>query len=243
MSWHYSQALEAAYLAANYSDGKPSAQWSTTSTPEASLSQDKMTDALTRSLFGTMCKPSTENLGADLLTWYLADSHAKTSVRLVMSLGLQVHEVDCGSTWRELSMRYNLNSSLLKTHQCLWEEDLEPSSVTLPQWGITQGGLFWEQTTLGVITSANGVGYWLTPLKSGTQAGQKAYMKLTELVGMAEGYRPKYYDVPGMEDRPVFTGRVNPEWQEWLMGWPMGWTDETRGLATDRFQSWQRQHG
>jgi site-specific DNA-cytosine methylase len=32
-----------------------------------------------------------------------------------------------------------------------------------------------------------------------------------------------------------------PMWVEWLMGWPLGWTD-LKPLAMDRFQSWQQQH-
>ena len=35
--------------------------------------------------------------------------------------------------------------------------------------------------------------------------------------------------------------RLNPEWVEWLMGWPLGWTD-LKPLATDRFREWQQQH-
>ena len=40
----------------------------------------------------------------------------------------------------------------------------------------------------------------------------------------------------------VIGGSLNPEWVEWLQGWPIGWTD-LRPLATDRFQEWQRLHG
>ena len=36
--------------------------------------------------------------------------------------------------------------------------------------------------------------------------------------------------------------RLNPEWVEWLMGWPIGWT-ELRPLGTDRFREWLQQHG
>ncbi len=35
---------------------------------------------------------------------------------------------------------------------------------------------------------------------------------------------------------------LNPEWVEWLMGWPIGWTD-CAPLETDRFQRWLRSHG
>lgn len=36
-------------------------------------------------------------------------------------------------------------------------------------------------------------------------------------------------------------GRLNPEWCEWFMGWPMGWT-ELKPLETGKFQGWRRQH-
>jgi hypothetical protein len=37
-------------------------------------------------------------------------------------------------------------------------------------------------------------------------------------------------------------GSLNPRWIEWLMAWPIGWTD-LRVLAMDKFQSWLRAHG
>lgn len=40
----------------------------------------------------------------------------------------------------------------------------------------------------------------------------------------------------------VVSGQLNPEWVEWLMGWPIGWTD-LKPLATDKFQEWLQQHG
>ena len=37
-------------------------------------------------------------------------------------------------------------------------------------------------------------------------------------------------------------GQLNPTWVEWLMGWPLGWTD-LKPLATDKFPQWLRSHG
>jgi hypothetical protein len=37
-------------------------------------------------------------------------------------------------------------------------------------------------------------------------------------------------------------GKLNPMWVEWLMGWPLGWTD-LNPLAMDKFQKWLEQHG
>lgn len=37
-------------------------------------------------------------------------------------------------------------------------------------------------------------------------------------------------------------GKLNPEFVEWLMGWPIGWTG-LEPLAMDKFRRWLRQHG
>ena len=45
----------------------------------------------------------------------------------------------------------------------------------------------------------------------------------------------------GLETLPTKTARLNPNWVEWLMGWPIGWTD-LKPLETDKFRSWLQQH-
>jgi len=37
-------------------------------------------------------------------------------------------------------------------------------------------------------------------------------------------------------------GQLNPNWVEWLMGWPIGWTD-LKPLEMDKFQEWLSLHG
>ena len=37
-------------------------------------------------------------------------------------------------------------------------------------------------------------------------------------------------------------GSLNPTWVEWLMGWPLGWTD-CAASATDRYRQWCDSHG
>jgi hypothetical protein len=36
-------------------------------------------------------------------------------------------------------------------------------------------------------------------------------------------------------------GQLNPDWVEWLMGWPIGHTD-LKPLATGRYREWLQQH-
>lgn len=38
------------------------------------------------------------------------------------------------------------------------------------------------------------------------------------------------------------TGQLNPDWVEWLMGWPIGWTD-LKPLGMDKFRKWLELHG
>lgn len=40
----------------------------------------------------------------------------------------------------------------------------------------------------------------------------------------------------------IVGGSLNPTWVEWLMGWPLGWTD-CDASATVRFRQWLRSHG
>ncbi len=43
----------------------------------------------------------------------------------------------------------------------------------------------------------------------------------------------------GVQTQPT---TLNPDWVEWLMGWPIGWTD-LKPLATDKYRLWLQQHG
>jgi len=45
-----------------------------------------------------------------------------------------------------------------------------------------------------------------------------------------------------MELNAVAGGALNPMWVEWLMGWPLGWTD-CGASGMDRFRQWCGSHG
>jgi len=40
----------------------------------------------------------------------------------------------------------------------------------------------------------------------------------------------------------VVGGTLSPMWVEWLMGWPVGWTD-CDALVMDKFRQWFDSHG
>ena len=170
MSWLFSQALVAAYSEASCSDGEQSALSNTTPTPQAFLSRDKTMDAWSRFPSGMTCEPLTESRGEELLRSYLAASLAPTSVPPARALESLASSQDCGAKWRELSARYDRNTSSWKTARCLLSEDLPWSSVTLPKWGMMRAGELWERTMSALHTAEIASGYWATPQANGQMA-------------------------------------------------------------------------
>jgi hypothetical protein len=343
MSWHFSRALVAEYLVENSWDGEPSVPLSGNPTPQAFLSPDRMTAFSHLSRFGMTFKPLTESLGAAVLMWCLAASRVRTSHVLERGLESKESGLECGSTWRESSVKYCLASSGWKTHRCLWEEDLEWSSLTLPKWGMMRNGVLWERITPELRTNETESGLWrtptahewkntgystqihlsdqvrpsqvknpkkaaamwrtpsandpgvsaerLVPIEGGTpggmnrhfdkHTGRMAQIGLIQQVRLREMWPTPQCDdaknsgknqtrrqtlaskvwafpTPTATDaikggnvsaRPgamglseTLGGQLNPPWVEWLMGWPLGWTD-LKPSGMDKFQVWCDSHG
>jgi hypothetical protein len=60
---------------------------------------------------------------------------------------------------------------------------------------------------------------------------------------LAEGKRAQQGQLPNAVAMTGETGgQLSPTWVEWLMGWPLGWTD-LKPLETDKYRQWLQQHG
>ncbi|MCI8210716.1 hypothetical protein AUC61_14350 [Pseudomonas sp. S25] len=298
MSWLFSQALVAEYSEATCSGGEPSAPLSVMPTQHKFWRNDKTMEPSQLSRFGLTCAVLTEDHGADLLTWFLADSRVRTYQLPGMVQGSMGQGPGSGVKWRESSARYDLKRCTWKTHLCLWEEDLPWSSVTLPKWGMTRSGALFQHPTLERPISGTGFGLlptpvawdsrrgdcpserarrsprlvtaamlWPTPTvhgnhnhnQPGSSSSKNAGWGLssavkqwpTPVASMAKGSSPAALTRKSGADRSndrldhaVMAsdgGQLNPQWVEWLMGWPIGWT-ELKPLAMDKFREWQLQH-
>lgn len=271
MSWFYSQALVEEYLGASCSDGEPSVQSNGSSTQQAYCAPDKMTGFSRLSQFGMTYKPLTASLGKELLTLYLAGFHARTSAQQDAGQVLTESEAGCGEKWHASFTKYDPDTRLWKTHQCLLLGDLEPFSETWPQWGLMRDGECWEQLTLEQTIRGTESGLsesWPTPRSCSAMAAtitpesawnEKRNPNLETIVGQRMWPTPQASDNrdrgnmsnPSIQRRVAIgkqimlsqsvhptSGQLNPDWVEWLMNWPIKWSD-LNGFNKQEFQRWQ----
>lgn len=262
MSWLFSQALVEASSAATCLDGEPSAPLSGSPTQLAYLPPDRMTAFSRPSRSGMTFRPLTDDLGAAVLTWCLEASRARTSAWPAKAQELTGNDQACGATWRGSLARFDPATSSWRTAQPSLLEDLGESSVIWPRSGMTAGGQCWELPMSGHRISGTGSGLsetWPTPRACSAMAANIT----PEAIAKAEDRFPNLETVVARRMWPtpnagnekwggtmqewggsqnwvrkempeLASGALNPTWVEWLMGWPLGWTD-LKPLATDRF--------
>jgi hypothetical protein len=109
----------------------------------------------------------------------------------------------------------------------LWDEALPESSVSLPGWGMLQGGYVWEPVTSEPTTKGFGLGLFPTPM-TGSEKWSGTFQ---EGGGSFNKWRETWLGVQS----------INPGFWEELMAWPIGWTD-LRPLERAKFQSWLQLH-
>jgi len=269
MSWLFSQALVEEYSEGISLDGAQSAQSSGSHTQQAYCAPDKMTAFSRLSRFGMMYKPLEESRGEELLTLYLAAFRVPTFPLQETEQESKESNQECGEKWHGLLARFDQDTHLWRTVQCSLLEDLNESLQTLPQWGMTVGGELYLLPTLVQNTNENESGLSLVPTPTSSTGGANHNSPSTlagkrytmNLAGFAQKYpsrnmwgTPKAQDSRhALRDRGKGNlgeqvsglhngGKLNPTWTEWLMGWPLGWTD-LKPLVMDKSHSALQPHG
>ena len=203
--------------------------------------------------------PLMDDLGRALLTWFLAAFRARTSAWPARGPVLTAPDPACGVTWRASLARFDPDTSSWRTAQRSFFGDSDESSVIWPRSGMTAGGQCWELPMSEHRISGTGSGLWPTPTvcgnynrkgasaSSGDGLATAVRMWPTPNSGndkwggtMQEWGGSKNWVRKEMPD--LATGALNPTWVEWLMGWPIGWTD-LQHLEMDRFRQWLHSHG
>jgi hypothetical protein len=131
----------------------------------------------------------------------------------------------------------------------LWPTPTTQDNVQVRGMGAAAGKPT-RGTTLG-----GAVRYWPTPVAYDTSSRTTTYAQ----GGTPLSYAVKFWPTPTCQDvknngapsqktrntpplNAAVGGSLNPMWIEWLMGWPLGWTD-LKPLETDKSRSVLPQHG
>lgn len=236
MSWLFSQVLAEEYSVGTSLAGEQFAQLNVMPTPHKFSRNDKTMEFSDLSRFGLTYAALTESRGEELLTSFLAGFHARTLVQMAMVPASTGAAPGYGQKWRESSVKYDLNLSVWKILHGL-EEKVSPwSSVTLPKWGMTASGSVFQHRTVERPMKETGCGLW--PTAKATIRGDCPSERLRRTPDLPSAIKMR--PLPDGSE-PLQDGQLNPQWVEWFMGWPIGWT-ELKPLAMDRFREWQLQH-
>lgn len=205
---------------------------------EKSSCNGNATESSQNSQSGTMCELSTANRGAEKSIAFAEVSPAKTSRQQAKARASTEREAAYGASSLVLLAKYDRDTRLWKTLQCSFLGDSEECLETFPKSGIMRGGVLWELTTWAHPTAVSESGFWRipTPLASDGSKPQ-ANCKVRHLRNSKFGARR--YSVPYWILKN-YNMRCTPTMSEWLMGYPISWTDSAP-LATDKFRSWRQQ--
>jgi hypothetical protein len=183
------------------------------------------------------CGPLTADHGAGVLTWWLEASHVRTSASRETATALTASAAACGPSSSASFAKWDQGALKWRTAQGSLLSD--PGSTefweTWPKWGSMRNGECWERPEWAPPMNGTASGSWPTPvacMSKGSSPGA-----LTRKNGRSRARDRLDHAVMATDGGPL-----NPEFAEWLMGWPIGLTD-LRPLATDRFQQWQQLHG
>jgi len=234
MSYVYLPEQVEDFLDQDCLDGDLSATSKTTYTASKSSKPVSETDTSTTRPSGTTLEHSTGIPGLDAWILLLPAFHASRFHLQDNEKQIKTSAI-CGQIPSELLAKYDQDLHFWKTSQRCFLSLMDISDKyleTWPRWGMTLAGDAYELWMQAHRMRETGYGLkrnhketFATPCASDSR-------------GMKHKPTPQYPDLR----HTVAGGLLNPEWTEWLMGWPTGWTD-LKPLAMDRFQEWLDLHG
>lgn len=178
----------------------------------------------------------TESLGLAVSSSFAVDSPAKTLAVPGRGLGSTGNEAAYGERFDGWFAKYDPATSSWRTCQLSLEGGLSEFSGSWPRAGMTQSGTAYQLAPLVPHTAETECGLWPTPAAEGWR-NEGAVIKIgrrvseglvswADAVAMIGGRHPAIRTWKGSPEKAT-PGKLNPEWEEWLMGYPMGWTAAT----------------
>lgn len=255
MSFIFSREREAESLEESCSAIDASEPSRSIPTPSKSCSPGSGTDCYRSSpCSATSASSMLDPTAAELTSW-LAAFPARTSAELAAAPESKESKVASGWKWHASFAKWSPDTSSWRTRQCSLLGDSEEFSETWPRWGSMRDGECLAHTTPELPTSEKGSGFWPTIRASDGERGGRGdllqavrgnanshYRMWSTPVASDTGHRKKKYAQGGTALSMQAGGPLNPDWTEWLMGWPIKWT-ELAPSGTDKFLAWRLSHG
>ena len=272
MSWHYLRVQEEESLQDICSGGEQLPPLKSKITHAEFYCNGKLMDSYLDSLSGTTYEHSMESLGEEKSMSSQAVFHAKILVPQEKEQELQVQNHQCGQRWQGWFAKFDQNMFLWKTPQCSLLGDLDLYLETWPRWGLMRDGECWEHRTLEQTIKEIVFGFepkkiipppppphiyiWTTPtahMSKETNAPSEHRRNTPTLTAQVNQRWPTpdasahKYRLSGNSQQSnslmaLAGGKLNPDWTEWLMGWPPGWTD-LKPLVMDKSHCARQPHG
>lgn len=149
-----------------------------------------------------------------------------------------------GGRFAEPFAWYDHGSRCWRTWQRCLIEGWERYSEAWPRSGMTRNGIAYRLPTLAPLTDVTACGFWQTPVaddaveRSVGKYNSRGEPKLSAQVKLYPTPAARDYRAPNKktyaergggkkgEQLPnAIGGLLNPTWVEWLMGYPLGWTE------------------
>jgi hypothetical protein len=169
------------------------------------------------------------------------DFPARTSVSLDAVPGLAGNAADYGLSSPDLLASYDPDTFSWRTSQGSLFEEWELFSATWPRAGMTRNGTAYRLPPSAPHIYERGSSFWPTPIADSASGRTTPYSQGGVPLQVAVRWRtPQAGEGNGGGQDPekrkagghsvylrdqVGPGQLNPLWVEWLMGFPIGWTD------------------
>lgn len=190
----------------------------------------------------------------DVLTSFLADFPVRTLVAPAIERASPVRDQGYGKSSHGWFARLSPFQSGWKTPQISLLGGSESFSETWPRWGSMHDGACYLRPTLAPTISVSASGSLLPTLtvngnhnkpypgkKSGYGlATAIALLPTLTTIGLNGGSNSRRATAKRGEP-PTHVGPLNPDWCEWFMGFPVGWTAFT-ALGMPKFHEWRLAH-
>lgn len=265
MSWHYLPELVGGSSAENSSDGERSARSRSTRIAGKCSSDDNGTACSTCSRSGMTFEHSVDDAGVEVWMLFLPASLVSHSASPESEPEKTTRET-CGPKQSGSFAKYDPDSASWKMSQASFLPDTSGTfSETWPRVGMMHDGIVFQRLPLAPLIAETDYGSSL-PTPSATEYGTnqggaagrvgKVRPSLPTMARRNLWPTPPQWATPTSHPRThsprkvdhgeqlanQVGGSLNPTWVEWLMGWPLGWTD-LRPLEMDKFQEWFKGHG